>query len=220
MLPTRLTLPTPRTIPATNAQFHGTAGGKPASPGTTGIDIRAVATPASKTLLRFIDAIAECRPSRVLDAAGGYGRNAAALASSGCHVVCVDRDLNRLRQLKKTISPSILPQPQTSGCIQPICADLAGSLWLFRDECFDAIVCVHFVRLDLFDFFRRSLRPGGYLYFETFDGHGENYLALPDAGHARARLDKDFDLRFYREKRVGPASSGAVSVRLFARKRC
>lgn len=155
----------------------------------------------------------------MLDVASGYGRNAAALVSRGCNVVCADRELGRLRYLDHAKSRVTELQCQTLGNIYSVCADLCRASWPFGTQCFDAIICVHYVRLELLDLFSASLRSCGHLYFETFDGQGENYLALPPAGYVRELLLKDFELRFYREQRVGPPSSNAVSVRLYACKR-
>jgi hypothetical protein len=76
-----------------------------------------------------------------------------------------------------------------------------------------------FSNVGLFGVFRSSLVAGGYLYIETFGGHGKNYLDLPKAGQLQGLLSKDFHLPFYRERKVGPADYDAVAVKLFAQKR-
>lgn len=58
---------------------------------------------------------------------------------------------------------------------------------------------------------------GGHLFIETFGGHGENYLELPKADEIRQAL-KGYELIFYSERSVGPASQNAVVVRAFAQK--
>jgi hypothetical protein len=63
------------------------------------------------------------------------------------------------------------------------------------------------------------LKPDGYLYVETFGGHGKNYLQLPGAGKVKAVLQESYEIISYVERRVGPAQADAVSVRLLARKR-
>jgi hypothetical protein len=90
--------------------------------------------------------------------------------------------------------------------------------WPFSQNCFGAIICVHFLDLDLFDMFHGSLVAGGYLYIETFGGHGQNYLDLPQAGQLSDLLSPNFRLPFYRERRVGPAAYNAVAVKLLAQK--
>ena len=66
--------------------------------------------------------------------------------------------------------------------------------------------------------FAASLVPSGHVYIETFGGHGGNYLDLPKAGQLRDWLSRHFRLVFYRERQAGPTDSGAVSVKLLAKK--
>ena len=104
------------------------------------------------------------------------------------------------------------------GRLYPVVADLKNSQWPFSQNCFGAIICIHFLDAYLFDAFRSSLVPNGHLYIETFGGHGGNYLDLPKAGQLHDLLSRHFHLSFYREKAVGPQDSGAVSVKLLGKK--
>jgi len=177
--------------------------------------------PASKTLLSFVGELRNSK-SPLLDAGCGYGRNAAALASHSLSVVCVDQKLERLNALVRLAPKHIagLKQPTCeAGQLYPVLADLDPSRWPFGENCFAGIICVHFLNVALFGAFRASLVARGCLYIETFGGHGGNYLDLPKAGQLRDLLSKDFDLPFYREKKVGPVGYDAVTVKLFARKR-
>ena len=97
-------------------------------------------------------------------------------------------------------------------------AELIPAKWPFRERCFAGIICVHYFNIELFEMFSTSLISGGFLYLETFGGHGQNFRELPPAGQFRELLSKDFQLQFYRENKVGPMGYDAVSVRLFARK--
>ena len=81
------------------------------------------------------------------------------------------------------------------------------------------IVNVHFVRPTLFAKMIYSLGPRGYLYCETFGGHGKNYIDLPIQGHWKNMLEPWLKFEFYQEKRVGPPDQKAVSVKLLAQKR-
>lgn len=178
--------------------------------------------PASKTLLSFVGELSTHSKSPLLDAGCGYGRNAVALASHSLSVVCVDQKLERLNALVRLAPKHIadLKQPRCeAGQLYPVLADLDPSRWPFGENCFAGIICVHFLNVALFGAFRASLVAGGCLYIETFGGHGGNYLDLPKAGQLRDLLSKDFDLPFYRERKVGPAGYDAVAVTLFARKR-
>jgi SAM-dependent methyltransferase len=178
--------------------------------------------PASKMLMSLVGELTVDSTSPLLDAGCGYGRNAVALASHGLSVVCADEKLERLNALAR-LAPTYLAALKQPSCevgrLHPVLADLGPSRWPFRENCFAGIICVHFLDVELFEAFRSSLVAGGCLYIETFDGHGGNYLDLPKAGQLRDLLSKDFDLPFYREKKVGPAGYDAVTVRLFARKR-
>jgi SAM-dependent methyltransferase len=177
--------------------------------------------PPSKTLMGIVDELITLSKYPVLDAGCGYGRNAAALASRGLSVVCVDRDQDRLRSLVYVPSidktfPGQLERER--GRLFPVLADLKRPQWPFSRNCLGAIVCIHFLDTDLFDAFRYSLVPGGHLYIETFGGHGGNFLDLPKTGQLRDLLLRSFHLAFYRERAVGPPGCGAVSVKLFGKK--
>jgi SAM-dependent methyltransferase len=176
----------------------------------------------SKTLMSFADELSQLQEWPVLDAGCGVGRNAVAVALSGLSVVCVDRDIDRLRFLSATAPryiASIKPTQPAVGQLYPICADLDQLKWPFSISRFSAIVCVHFLRVELLDCFWSSLIAGGYLFIETFGGHGGNYVDLPKTGQLQDQLSRRFDIPFYRERKVGPAGFGAVSVKLLARKR-
>jgi SAM-dependent methyltransferase len=150
----------------------------------------------------------------ILDAGCGYGRNAVALAKEGASVICLDRDR---RRLEKLINLASGPQVELLGDLYLVCADVRA--WPFPKSCFSAIVCVHIIVNGLLDRCHHSLMTSGYLYFETFGNHGQNYLDLPKAGQIRAQLKEDFDFLDYRERKAGPTSCDAVSVTLMARKR-
>jgi SAM-dependent methyltransferase len=175
----------------------------------------------SKELIRFAPEMSSGSRLPVLDAGCGFGRNAVALAARGMSVICVDRQFQRLKTLVKFGPKHLETQKQpnrTPGKLLPLLAELDPVRWPFRESCFSGIVCVHFVNVNLFELFCSSLISGGYLYFETFGGHGGNYLDLPRAGQLHDRLSKTFQLNFYQERKVGPIGYDAVTVKLFARK--
>ena len=177
---------------------------------------------ASKTLLSFAAEMAADSGLPVLDAGCGFGRNAVALAVRGVSVVCADRRLECLKTLVRFGPKYIADQRQhecRAGNLYPMIAELKPDKWPFREGCFAGIICVHFFKIDLFEMFSTSLISGGYLYLETFGGHGQNFRELPKAGQFRELLSKNFQLHFYRENKVGPTGYDAVTVRLFARKR-
>ena len=139
----------------------------------------------------------------ILDVACGSGRNGLYLASLGCDVVFIDRDLTRFHNRKRLASLEI---------------DLARDPWPFAPGMLGGIIDVHFLLPRLFPRFAASLAPGAYLLLETVPGCGRNYRELPKAGLLRQRLTKDFELEVYRERTVGPSEVGAATVRLLARR--
>jgi SAM-dependent methyltransferase len=179
-------------------------------------------TSPSKNLLRFADQIASLGNGPVLDAACGSGRNALALAVRGCTVVAVDNDRKRLLALEQ-INRSYLAEHASPhvyiGHIFTVCADLKPEIWPFTPSSFSAIVCIHFPVTSLVPCFISSLQPKGYIYIETFGGHGENFRQLPKAGQLRELLSTHVEFKYYKERKVGPMALDAVSVTLCAQKR-
>ena len=183
--------------------------------------IKAGPRPPSKALIDALEELTGLSPYPVLDAGCGFGRNAVALASRGLSVVCVDRSADRLNSFIHsglTHNTELRCREHEGGRLYPVVADLKYSQWPFSQNCFGAIICVHFLDTNLFDAFRSSLVPSGHLYIETFGGHGGNYLDLPQVGQLRDLLWRHFQLVFYRERKVGPTDSDAVSVKLLAKK--
>jgi hypothetical protein len=70
----------------------------------------------------------------------------------------------------------------------------------------------------LFNHFKYSLKPGGYLICETFAGHGGNYLALPRTGEWKQNVEDWLDLDLYDERRVGPPHRDSAVVKMVGRK--
>ena len=132
----------------------------------------------SKTLLRFADRIALLGRGLVLDAPCGYGRNAVALASLGCSVIAIDNNPKRLRALEHSKASYISRESRKSGQIATICGDLRSDRWIFAPSSFSAIICVHFEMIDILLCFISSLQKGGYIYVESFGGHGHNFRAF------------------------------------------
>jgi SAM-dependent methyltransferase len=176
----------------------------------------------SKALVRFADQIASVGKSPVLDAACGYGRNAIALAARGCTVVAVDNDQRRLVALEKVKTSCIAERACPGigiGRIFAVCADLNPESWPFAPSSFKAIICIHFPMVNLVPCFISSLQAGGYIYIETFGGHGENFRELPKAGQLKKLFSRHVEYIYYKERKVGPMAFDSVSVILFAQKR-
>jgi hypothetical protein len=96
--------------------------------------------------------------------------------------------------------------------------DLVRDPWPLGADTVGGIINVHFLLPALFASFERSLRQGGYLLLESVPGCGGNYLDLPRAGEVKSALGKAFDFEFYKEGKVGPPGSDAVTVKAVARR--
>jgi hypothetical protein len=92
--------------------------------------------------------------------------------------------------------------------------DLLKDRWPFGESSIGGIINIHFFSAALLPAFLHSLAPGAYLLLETVPGCGGNYLQLPKAGMVKSFLGKSLDLKFYRERRVGPDGIDAVTVRM------
>lgn len=175
----------------------------------------------SKTLVKFAVRIASTGNGLVVDAPCGSGRNAVALAARGCTVVAIDRDRKRLGILEQSKVKYIAESASatvSSGQVHVVCADLRADAWPIAPSSVSAIICIHFSMIDLVPSFISSLQDGGYIYIETFGGHGENFRELPKAGQLRDLFSKHVKLIYYKERRVGPRVFDTVSVTLFARR--
>jgi SAM-dependent methyltransferase len=153
----------------------------------------------------------------ILDVACGSGRNAFHLSSLGANVVCMDRELTRLREY--------LTQNASTGNIVgadrivPQQIDLINDPWPFTSASVGGIVNVHFTLPALFPYFESTLMPDGYLLLETVPGCGGNHRELPKRGELKAALEGSFSFEMYKEKPVGPLERNAVTVKLVARRR-
>lgn len=173
----------------------------------------------SKTLTSNADVLVSSLDHPILDVACGYGRNAVALAVRGASVVCVDCDLERLRTMRFAVEKHFGSMAQVGNCsgsIHPVCAKVNETAWPFAAANFSAIICVHFLNLDLLGRFAEALVPGGYLYVETFDNRGGNYLDLPRAGELRCRLSEYFSVHYYDERKAGPPEWDAVTAKVLS----
>jgi SAM-dependent methyltransferase len=147
----------------------------------------------------------------VIDVACGAGRNAAYLAQLGCDVICLDRDLSRLKR--------VVTQKSVLERLDFIEMDLRADPWQFKAQTIGGIVLVDFLDSSLFASFEDSLRPGGYLLIETVSARGGNYLELPRAGELRTAFEKSLDFCLYRERPAGPSGANAVTVRMLGRRK-
>lgn len=168
----------------------------------------------SEFVAKFAEEIAVNANGLIIDVACGYGRNASLLSSYGVPVLCVDNDRKALDFVESLV------QTQQAGrnLLPTLELDLNGTKWPFEPESLGGIISVHFLTAKILDYFRVSLKVGGYLLIETIGGNGKNYLDLLPQGYIKSRLTDRFDIISYRENKVGPAEIDAASVKLFARR--
>ena len=173
---------------------------------------------ASSLVRRFGSNVAGAAHGKpILDVACGSGRNAFFLSSLGATVICMDRELTRLREY--------LTQNASAGFIEgadrlvPHQIDLVKAAWPFDCGNAGGIINVHFTLPALFPFFANSLIPNGYLLIETIPGCGENFMDLPKRGELKTALEPHFDFEMYKESPVGRPEGNAVTVKLVATRR-
>jgi len=172
----------------------------------------------SKLLTKFAEEIALNSKGPIIDVACGYGRNAVHISSLGVPVLCIDNNKDALGYIESLTTLS-QEQHDCSNHLTTLEVDLINDPWPFKNETLGAIINVHFFTSNLLHCFMKSLCIGGYLFIETIDGHGGNYLKLPPLGFIKETLSDAFEIRFYNEKKVGPPQSNASTVKLLAIKR-
>ena len=168
----------------------------------------------SDLVARFAKEIALNSNGPIVDVACGYGRNASLVASFGAPVLCIDNDRNAL----EFVESLDLGQPGDSKRLPTLELDLIDCPWPFGKDSLGAIINVHFLTARLLDNFLSSLKIGGYLLVETIGGNGGNYLQLLPQSYIKGKLADAFEIRFYKEKKVGPPGSDASTVKLFAQR--
>ncbi|MDR3490926.1 MAG: hypothetical protein P4M12_02645 [Gammaproteobacteria bacterium] len=171
----------------------------------------------SRFLAKFAEEIAANSSGLIADIACGYGRNAACLASFGADILCVDNNIEALECICSLASE--MKRIHSKPCLSTLNLDLINAPWPFTKESLGAIINIHFFMPNLLDLFLYSLKIGGYLFIETIDGHGGNYLQLPRYGFVKAKLADMVRIIYYSEKKVGPPQSDASTLKLFAQKK-
>ena len=168
----------------------------------------------SEFLGKFAEKIALDSNGPIADVACGYGRNASLLASFGVPVLCIDNDRAALDFIESIASN----QPEGGRLLSTLELDLINDAWPFGEESLGAIINIHFITARLLDYFLSSLKIGGVLFIETVGGNGGNYRQLLPLGYIREKLSDAFEIRFYKEKKVGPPENDASTVKVFAKK--
>ena len=98
-------------------------------------------------------------PRRALDLAMGKGRHAVPLAEAGFLTYGVDLAVDRLQTARRTLARSGLR-------ILPWAADL--DTYPLPADYFDLLFCTRFLLRARWDDLKRSVRPGGFVMYETY----------------------------------------------------
>ena len=166
---------------------------------------------ASSFILRWLprlQPVLGIRP-RALDLAMGDGRHTRVLAEAGFRAFGVDRNYSRVWQARAWL--------RASG--------LDASLWVADLECyplgnghFDLVVCSRYLQRSLWSALAASVRPGGFVLYETFTTDQRQYDWGPRAsdhlltpgGELRAAFD-GWDVWTYDERREPAAEAQLVA---------
>jgi 2-polyprenyl-3-methyl-5-hydroxy-6-metoxy-1,4-benzoquinol methylase len=95
----------------------------------------------------------------VLDLACGAGRHAIAAAEMGCDVVAVDQESDRIRVARATASLRGVSVTWKSEDLTTVEVPEAA---------FDVVMIFNYLDRNRMEDFKRAVRPGGHLMFETF----------------------------------------------------
>ncbi len=143
------------------------------------------------------------RQGRVLDLACGRGANALVLAERGLEVHAWDRSETALERLQQAAAGWRIRTQCRDVIEQPPAA-----------EAFDLILVAHFLHRPLFPALRAALRPGGLLFYQTFDQHrltgrGPSNPEFRLRDNELLTLCQGLAIRHYREEAaVGDTAAG------------
>lgn len=153
------------------------------------------------------------RSGIALDAASGVSADGFFLAGRGLRVLAVDISEIALRLAKQRARSASLP-------LDAAVIDL-GTAW-FPPGYFDVIANFNFLERATFPLYRRSLKPGGLLFFQTFLKSG---LETPKPGYYLERGEllrafQGFDVIYWDERAVAHSrpKAGRWVAQLVARK--
>ncbi|NIR42410.1 MAG: class I SAM-dependent methyltransferase [Gemmatimonadetes bacterium] len=155
-------------------------------------------------------------PGLALDAACGSGRNALHLARRGYTVIAVDISWEGLQRLARRARAEDLP-------IHIVHGDLER--FQLKPDCFDLVLNTRFLLRRLFDVYRRALKPGGLLLFETLTvdeidvlgGDIRREFAL-ERGELKAAFS-DFEILLYEEGVLEEPEGERGMARLIGKRR-
>jgi tellurite methyltransferase len=151
-------------------------------------------------------------PRRALDLAMGRGRHALALARNGFHTYGVDLKHDAVRD-------AVAAAARAGLRVLGWCADL--TMYPLPVEMFDVVVVTRYLQRNLLASIRRTVKPGGFVLYETFTvgqrmlGTGPtsaDHLLEPD--ELRREFD-GWDVLFYEEVAAPEAVARLAAQRSF-----
>jgi SAM-dependent methyltransferase len=126
---------------------------------------------SSPFVIRCINSIELNRTLPVLDIPCGNGRHSLLLSERGCKVVGADIDSCCLASLREHALRG------AEGRLSLLRVDARAKL-PFRSQVFGLALIVHYVEESIVSSVEPLIVPGGYLVYETFGFHGNNYPRL------------------------------------------
>ena len=179
-----------------------------------GIYKRPLEQSPSKTLIENISNV-KILNAPIADIACGYGRNGAYFVDRGYEVIFVDMDEDGLSFINNGMGVSEKGDIDLSHVMTLKC-DLETEDWPFKNNSLGGIINVHYYNRILIAEFIRSLCRGGFLYIETVDARGHNYLELPERGFIVNAIKGGFNVLYCKEKLAKPYEIGVATIKLLA----
>ena len=168
---------------------------------------RPISNEPSPCLHRMVSEIEFIPEGIILDIACGYGRNGALLLSMGHRVHFIDINQEALDFVGKHYD---------KGLATIIHKDLSKESLGYPFNCIAGIIMVHYFNAKIIQEAVKALKSGGFLYYESIDDRGGNYLELPPNGWFKDNLDgMKFDM--YVES-PSKHDAGKSTIRVFGRK--
>ena len=158
----------------------------------------------SAFVVNCLKTISEVGSKLALDLPCGYGRHSIFLKAAGYEVIAADINSEALESIKTQ---------NFNGQYIDATKELP-----FAPNSFGLVVVVHYVQTGLIFNIARILVPGGYLIYETFGAHGENWKLLPQKDEILSELKGGYKTISLKERPAGPKGSKRVSIKLYAQK--